>query len=61
MLPVLELIPTTVCAATPAHYALAYRALVHCCIWVSLWFGFYVTAISVGSETLQILPNLGTV
>jgi hypothetical protein len=55
MLAVLEFILATVRAATLAHHAVAHHALVHRCIWVSLNFGFYVTAISGGSETLQIL------
>jgi len=42
MVAVLELILATVHTTTSAHHAVAHHALVHSCIWVSVYSGFYV-------------------
>jgi hypothetical protein len=52
MVAVLELILTTVHTTTPVHYAVAHHAVVHRCIWVSFYSGFYVL-LTVGAPKLK--------
>jgi len=51
MIAVLELLLATVRTTTPAHHAVAHRAMVHSCIWVSVYFGFNVILSGGGSNS----------